>query len=183
MEYKFGYNRYTIWWFLSQRVIFTWTASHAPWTPEIKSRFNTFLILDILTMLSTFWSWFHSCTHSREREIATNVSMALSWYPWRYRWNRDAWKFAAYTQIAKAMRPTWGPPGSCRPQMGPILAPWTLLSGISIWNGGTWVSLALPLEWGQKYKKATMKVRSCVLVWYTVGWYVHCINGSLSCIG
>ena len=24
---------------------------------------------------------------------------------------------------------TWGPPGSCRPQMGPMLAPWTWLSG------------------------------------------------------
>ena len=23
-----------------------------------------------------------------------------------------------------------GPPGSCRPQMGPMLTPWTLLSGI-----------------------------------------------------
>ena len=33
-------------------------------------------------------------------------------------------------QIAKFMGPTWGPPGSCRPQMGPMLAPWTLLSGI-----------------------------------------------------
>ena len=32
------------------------------------------------------------------------------------------------TQIAKFMGPTWGPPGSCRPPMGPILAPWTLLS-------------------------------------------------------
>ena len=31
--------------------------------------------------------------------------------------------------IAKFMGPTWGPPGSCRPQMGPMLAPWTLLSG------------------------------------------------------
>ena len=28
------------------------------------------------------------------------------------------------------MGPTWGPPGSCRPQMGPMLAPWTLLSGL-----------------------------------------------------
>ena len=28
------------------------------------------------------------------------------------------------------MGPTWGPSGSCRPQMGPMLAPWTLLSGI-----------------------------------------------------
>ena len=26
------------------------------------------------------------------------------------------------------MGPTWGPPGSCRPQMGPMLAPWTVLS-------------------------------------------------------
>ena len=33
------------------------------------------------------------------------------------------------TQIAKFMGPTWSPPGSCRPQMGPMLAPWTLLSG------------------------------------------------------
>ena len=32
-------------------------------------------------------------------------------------------------QIAKFMGPTWGPPGSCQPQMGPMLAPWTLLSG------------------------------------------------------
>ena len=27
------------------------------------------------------------------------------------------------------MRSTWGPPGSSQPQMGPMLAPWTLLSG------------------------------------------------------
>ena len=33
------------------------------------------------------------------------------------------------TQIAKFMWPTRGPPGSCRPQIGPMLAPWTLLSG------------------------------------------------------
>ena len=33
------------------------------------------------------------------------------------------------TQIAKFMGPTWGPPGSCRPQMGPMLVPWTVLSG------------------------------------------------------
>ena len=27
------------------------------------------------------------------------------------------------------MGPTWGPPGPCRTQMSPMLAPWTLLSG------------------------------------------------------
>ena len=34
------------------------------------------------------------------------------------------------SQIAKFMGPTWGPPGSCRTQIGPVLAPWTLLSGM-----------------------------------------------------
>ena len=36
-------------------------------------------------------------------------------------------------QIAKFTWPTWGPPGSCRTQMGPMLAPWTLLSG-TVWS-------------------------------------------------
>ena len=31
-------------------------------------------------------------------------------------------------QIAKFMGPTWGPSGSSWPQMGPMLAPWALLS-------------------------------------------------------
>ena len=39
------------------------------------------------------------------------------------------WAIGKIAQIAKFMGPTWGPPGSCRPQMGPMLAPWTLPSG------------------------------------------------------
>ena len=42
-------------------------------------------------------------------------------------------------QIAKFMGPTWGAPGSCRPQMGPMLVPWTLLSG--------WVSCHQSKQW------------------------------------
>ena len=34
------------------------------------------------------------------------------------------------SQIANFMGPTRGPPGSCRPQMGPMLSPWTLQSGL-----------------------------------------------------
>ena len=56
----------------------------------------------------------------------------------------DSWFFIDYvviSQIAKFMGPTWGSPGTCRPQMGPMLAPWTLLSGMSYhqmsWNNGT----------------------------------------------
>ena len=35
------------------------------------------------------------------------------------------------SQITIFMGSTWVPPGSCRPQVGPMLAPWTLLSGLS----------------------------------------------------
>ena len=30
------------------------------------------------------------------------------------------------------LNPEWDPPGSCRSQMGPMLAPWTLISGLLI---------------------------------------------------
>ena len=36
--------------------------------------------------------------------------------------------------MARFMGPTWGPPGSSRPQVGPMLAPRTLLSGL--WKKG-----------------------------------------------
>ena len=37
-------------------------------------------------------------------------------------------------QIGRFMWATGGPPGSCRPQVGPTLAPWTLLSGFPYTN-------------------------------------------------
>ena len=37
--------------------------------------------------------------------------------------------FRQCTQIAKFIGPAWGPHGSYRPQMDPMLAPWILLSG------------------------------------------------------
>ena len=41
--------------------------------------------------------------------------------------------FAITAQIAKFMGPIWGPPGSCRTQVGPMLGPFTLLSGCACW--------------------------------------------------
>ena len=41
---------------------------------------------------------------------------------------RILWRAEA-PQITKFMGPTWGSPGPCRPQMGPMLAPWTLILG------------------------------------------------------
>ena len=65
-----------------------------------------------------------------------NYFRALSGYsvwhaqqvPGRY-FLTDAPVIPPATQIAKFMGPTWGPPRSSRPQVGPMLAPWTLLSG------------------------------------------------------
>ena len=54
------------------------------------------------------------------------------------------------SQIAKFMGPTWGPPGSCRPQMGHMLAPWTLLSGISINQQFTTIACNYNLRWPSK---------------------------------
>ena len=41
----------------------------------------------------------------------------------------------SYSTQSKVHGANMGPPGSCRPQMGPILAPWTLLSGYIFVNG------------------------------------------------
>ena len=37
--------------------------------------------------------------------------------------------YLIYTQVARFMGPPWGPSGDNRTQVGPMLAPWTLLSG------------------------------------------------------
>ena len=46
---------------------------------------------------------------------------------WRLGSAAGAWQA---TLIARFMGPTWGPSGADRTQVGPMLAPWTLLSGI-----------------------------------------------------
>ena len=78
--------------------------------------------------------------------ISFIIFMASSWYPHRAvscfmsallcgRWPSShyclpgwiCWSAALQTRF---MRPTWGPSGADRTQVGPMLAPWTLLSGV-----------------------------------------------------
>ena len=42
----------------------------------------------------------------------------------------DTFEAKLVSLIARFMGPTWGPPGADRTQVGPMLAPWTLLSGV-----------------------------------------------------
>ena len=46
--------------------------------------------------------------------------------PWWSARQSTQWKT---NQIAKLIGPTWGPSGAVRTQVGPMFAPWTLLSG------------------------------------------------------
>ena len=74
--------------------------------------------------------------NTRMTILGFHVSYALVvfWCPFievscheRVVWSR---LFPAITLIARFMGPTWGPPGSCRPQVDPMLVPWTLLCGV-----------------------------------------------------
>ena len=78
---------------------------------KLKTKFVT-----LLQCLYVAFSWYSR----REGNICQTV-------PWGFS-TRRIWR-RIYAQIAKFMGPTWGPPGSCRPQMGPMLAPRTLPLG------------------------------------------------------
>ena len=55
--------------------------------------------------------------------------------------------FGIAPEIAKFMGPTWGPPGSCRPPIGPMLAQWTLLSGPFFYSTSQFAtSIVFPLS-------------------------------------
>ena len=75
----------------------------------------------MLTVSRNYFKWqciiYYVFKTIKHMEIQWNVWSFLAFWQW------------SYTQIAKFMGPTWAPSGSCRPQMGPMLAPWTLLSG------------------------------------------------------
>ena len=70
---------------------------------------------------------------------ADRTQVGPMWAPWKYILspNRDImgclsgvfWRTRARTLIASFMGPTWGPPGADRTQVGPMWAPWKLLSG------------------------------------------------------
>ena len=49
------------------------------------------------------------------------------------------WPPGREAQIVRFTWPTWGPPASCWPQVGPMLAPWTLPSGGFMVSG--WISI------------------------------------------
>ena len=51
---------------------------------------------------------------------------------------------------------SWGPPGSCRPKMGSMLAPWTLLSGMAFTETGDMRGESTSHRWGSSHKRPMM---------------------------
>ena len=101
--------------------------------------------------------WFKMCsTDHKESVHMHDATVLLSWhvlsfviigrifydqehYKWKLNWILNPIEislvgrtpgFCSLTQIARFVWPTWGPPGSWRPQVGPTLAPWILLWGL-----------------------------------------------------
>ena len=81
-------------------------------------------------------SWY-TCIRCHRNVNQTHVRY-ISWYIWIFFHINFSHRMQVFheilsvyvSQIANSMGPTRGPHRSCRPQMGPMLAPWTLLSGI-----------------------------------------------------
>ena len=83
----------------------------------------------------------------------------------------------AWSQTAKFMGPTWGPPGSCRPQMGPMLAPWTLLSGLPLHG---WVTVTTNRSYHQPRWRRPKTVRPNNRG-YQENLTVRCAHMTLTC--
>ena len=83
-----------------------------------------------------------------QRSLVTLINRNTKRINW---WFEQSLSTQRTTQIAKFMGPIWGPPGSCRPQMGPMLAPWALLSG---------------QHTRASQQKCTRFVLCCLLLWF-----------------
>ena len=68
-------------------------------------------------------SCFSHDKNSKQKVLKVHWEMSLNKLKTIYIYN---------SQKAKLMGATWVPPGPCRPQMGPMLAPWIFLSAIVI---------------------------------------------------
>ena len=87
------------------------------WAYTKRNQFNW----DWIWGMDKYYVFLDLCDMITPRNLNISNSLAQVWFKFKQKW--------VITQIAKIMGPTWGPPGSFRPQMGPMLATWTLLSG------------------------------------------------------
>ena len=78
------------------------------------------------------WKRFHVIVILNVPRYPQALIRPFKWYRFNYEFEStcDRGSRNKSSQITRLMGPTWGPPGSWRLQVGPVLAPWTLLSGM-----------------------------------------------------
>ena len=87
------------------------------------------------------------------------------------------WKRVSKTSLkARFMGPTWGPSGADRAQMGPMLAPWTLLSGMLYNILSVRKMLLMPTsQWTwSSYNGYTMFIPSYIYIYI----YIYCTTST-----
>ena len=96
---------------------------------------NTIILFTLFSPPKWYFSWTkYPCTHLFHRcsddpfQFVNQILQKRQCLVITMVADHQVW--ALYTHIAKFMWPTWGPPGSCRHQMSPKLAPWTSVTWI-----------------------------------------------------
>ena len=84
-----------------------------------------------------------ACLYTKYRSAATYVVEIVVYFICIYPPFRAS---SQSSQIAKFMGTTWGPPGSCRPQMGPCWPHWHCDRGYAYWNRCSPVCFRIPLR-------------------------------------
>ena len=113
--------------------------------------------------------------------------MGLSpWWIHTDRWHKQS-------LIARFMGPAWGPSGADRTQVGPMLAPWTLLSWVIFWGG--WFCLVFIISNVAQCCQFDPTISECfnntsvsfanfydIIIFYIVhkGWYFTCFGSIMS---
>ena len=99
--------------------------------------------------------------------------------------------FTELPLIARFMGLIWGPFGADRTQVGPMLAPWTLLSGVPCAHSGLERHIYLSLKWSLSYlcilasKHVKYSLTYCLLCGFTSlsrRWSVNMIDRSMHTI-
>ena len=97
------------------------------------------------------WIWFFSNQHlnysqiQRCQDICNHTAVYCC---------DSAFFVTMVSLIASFMGPIWGPSGADRTQVGPMLAPWILLSQWYVYNGN-------PYTWQKTHKFGLLKIKSC----------------------
>ena len=82
--------------------------------------------------------------------------------------------------IARIMGPTWGPSGADRSQVGPMLAPWSLLSGMPYCDSDINICRHRPIvvrhHVVEPLRDTACKMLVCVVLWCETAGYYDCLD-------